>query len=57
MTDYFIASVIDGITYTVNFILLLFVLTLAYFVFEVDADDDDDDEGGGTLQPVYSPTN
>ena len=57
MTDYFIASVIDGITYTVNFILLTFVLTLAYFVFEVDADDDDDDEGGGTLQPVYSPTN
>ena len=28
MTDYFIASVIDGITYTVNFILLTFVLTL-----------------------------
>ena len=57
MIDYFIASVIDGVTYTVNFILLAFVLSLAYFVFEVDTDDDDDDEGGGTLQPVYSPTN
>lgn len=57
MTDYFIASFIDGITYTVDFLLLLIVLTFAYYVFEVDrTDDDDDDEGGGTLQPVYVPT-
>jgi len=54
MTDYFIASFIDGITYTVDFILLTFVLALAYFVLEVEnRDDDDDDESGGTLQPVY----
>lgn len=54
MTDYFIASFIDGVTYTVDFLLLLFVLTFAYYVIEVDrTDDDDDDEGGGTLQPVY----
>ena len=54
MTDYFIASVIDGITYTVDFTLLLIVLTLAYVVSQ--SEDDDDDEGGGTLQPVYIPT-
>lgn len=54
MTDYFITSFIDGITYTVNFTLLLIVLTLAYVVINTD---DDDDEGGGTLQPVYNTNN
>ena len=51
MTDYFIASFIDGITYTVNFTLLTIVFTLAYISFK--SEDDDDDDGGGTLQPVY----
>ena len=54
MTDYFIASFIDGITYTVDFTLLTIVLTLAYVVSQ--SEDDDDDEGGGTLQPFYNPT-
>ena len=54
MTDYFIASVLNGITYTMYSILITIVLRLAYVVF---SEDDDDDEGGGTPQPVYSPTN
>jgi len=45
-------TISQSLTYTLEFIWTVLVLSAAYVIFEQE-NDDDDDQDGGILQPVY----